>query len=223
MPLSRRDLMLGSTAIVTASLVASPGTAGPLDRLSQIVGSPSISLDFAAGSYSLNLGGDTSSISGTVAGLVASKLLSVDRNAAAYAESTTGAWTSFSSNVLRVTNRGALIERAAAEVGAPQDVAKLIQGARELGELLVDDPRVALVSAIVGAAPLVAVQRSVTGGYWSRAQTWSSLARPMSRRASAADTGTPSAAKAATRASIGATQPKSTMVPAQSKMTALTA
>ena len=113
MPLSRRDLMLGSTAIVTASLVASPGTAGPLDRLSQIVGSPSISLDFAAGSYSLNLGGDTSSISGTVAGLVASKLLSVDRNAAAYAESTTGAWTSFSSNVLRVTNRGALIERAA--------------------------------------------------------------------------------------------------------------
>ena len=40
-----------------------------------------------------------------------------------------------------------LIERAAAYVGAPADVSRLIQGDRELGELLVDDARVALVSA----------------------------------------------------------------------------
>jgi aldehyde dehydrogenase (NAD+) len=41
----------------------------------------------------------------------------------------------------------ALIERAAADVGAPVDVSRLVQGGREVGELLVDDPRVALVSA----------------------------------------------------------------------------
>jgi len=41
----------------------------------------------------------------------------------------------------------ALIERAARDVGASAHVSKLIQGAREIGELLVDDPRVALVSA----------------------------------------------------------------------------
>src|ERR1700712_5462992 len=41
----------------------------------------------------------------------------------------------------------ALIERAAAEVGPPADLSRLIQGGREIGELLVDDPRVALVSA----------------------------------------------------------------------------
>src|SRR6195952_4728022 len=41
----------------------------------------------------------------------------------------------------------ALIERAAADVGAPTNVARLIQGGREIGEQLVDDPRVALVSA----------------------------------------------------------------------------
>jgi len=41
----------------------------------------------------------------------------------------------------------ALIERACADVGAPQNVARLIQGGREIGEQLVDDPRVALVSA----------------------------------------------------------------------------
>ena len=41
----------------------------------------------------------------------------------------------------------ALIERAAADVGAPANVARLIQGGREIGEQLVDDPRVALVSA----------------------------------------------------------------------------
>ncbi|MGW0161708.1 L-piperidine-6-carboxylate dehydrogenase [Mycobacterium sp. NPDC003323] len=40
-----------------------------------------------------------------------------------------------------------LIERAAAEVGAPAGVAGLVQGAREIGEQLVDDPRIALVSA----------------------------------------------------------------------------
>jgi aldehyde dehydrogenase (NAD+) len=41
----------------------------------------------------------------------------------------------------------ALIERAAADVGAPAAVSRLVQGGRELGERLVDDPRVALVSA----------------------------------------------------------------------------
>lgn len=40
-----------------------------------------------------------------------------------------------------------LIERAATDVGAPISVARLIQGGREIGERLVDDPRVALVSA----------------------------------------------------------------------------
>jgi aldehyde dehydrogenase (NAD+) len=41
----------------------------------------------------------------------------------------------------------ALIERAAADVGAPREVSRLIQGGREVGERLVDDPRVALLSA----------------------------------------------------------------------------
>jgi aldehyde dehydrogenase (NAD+) len=41
----------------------------------------------------------------------------------------------------------ALIERAADDVGAPANLSRLIQGGREIGELLVDDPRVALVSA----------------------------------------------------------------------------
>src|SRR5712671_4364689 len=41
----------------------------------------------------------------------------------------------------------ALIERAASDVGAPREVSRLIQGGREVGELLVDDPRVALLSA----------------------------------------------------------------------------
>ncbi len=41
----------------------------------------------------------------------------------------------------------ALIERAAQDVGAPDHLCELIQGDREIGELLVDDPRVALVSA----------------------------------------------------------------------------
>jgi aldehyde dehydrogenase (NAD+) len=41
----------------------------------------------------------------------------------------------------------ALIERAAADVDAPAGLSRLIQGGREIGELLVDDPRVALVSA----------------------------------------------------------------------------
>ena len=41
----------------------------------------------------------------------------------------------------------ALAERAARDVGAPPEVTRLIQGGRELGERLVDDPRVALVSA----------------------------------------------------------------------------
>ncbi|MDT5080202.1 MAG: aldehyde dehydrogenase [Mycobacterium sp.] len=41
----------------------------------------------------------------------------------------------------------ALIERAAIDVGVAGSVCRLVQGAREIGELLVDDPRVALVSA----------------------------------------------------------------------------
>ncbi len=41
----------------------------------------------------------------------------------------------------------ALIERAADDVGAPPEVSRLILGGREVGELLVDDPRVALLSA----------------------------------------------------------------------------
>lgn len=40
-----------------------------------------------------------------------------------------------------------LIARAAADVGAPPAVSSLMLGDRDLGELLVDDPRVALVSA----------------------------------------------------------------------------
>ena len=41
----------------------------------------------------------------------------------------------------------ALIERAADDVGAPRDISRLVQGGREVGERLVDDPRVALLSA----------------------------------------------------------------------------
>ncbi|KUI45225.1 aldehyde dehydrogenase [Mycobacterium sp. IS-1590] len=41
----------------------------------------------------------------------------------------------------------ALIERAAGDVGAPPEVSRLVLGGREIGERLVDDPRVALLSA----------------------------------------------------------------------------
>ncbi|WAM12070.1 L-piperidine-6-carboxylate dehydrogenase [Rhodococcus sp. JS3073] len=41
----------------------------------------------------------------------------------------------------------ALLRRAAADVGAPAGIHHLIQGPREVGERLVDDPRVALLSA----------------------------------------------------------------------------
>ncbi|MCV7283103.1 aldehyde dehydrogenase family protein [Mycolicibacterium flavescens] len=41
----------------------------------------------------------------------------------------------------------ALIERAATDVGAPREVSRLVQGGRDVGERLVDDPRVALLSA----------------------------------------------------------------------------
>jgi aldehyde dehydrogenase (NAD+) len=41
----------------------------------------------------------------------------------------------------------ALVERAAADVEAPAAVCGLVQGGREIGEQLVDDPRIALVSA----------------------------------------------------------------------------
>ena len=55
------------------------------------------------------------------------------------------------------------------------------------------------------------------------ARTWSRLARPMSARASAGAMTTPSPANASISASTGATQPKSTIVPAQSNTTALIA
>lgn len=41
----------------------------------------------------------------------------------------------------------ALIDRAARDVGAPPEVSRLVHGGREIGERLVDDPRVALLSA----------------------------------------------------------------------------
>ena len=41
----------------------------------------------------------------------------------------------------------ALIERAAGDVGAPREVSRLVLGGREVGERLVDDARVALLSA----------------------------------------------------------------------------
>jgi aldehyde dehydrogenase (NAD+) len=41
----------------------------------------------------------------------------------------------------------ALIERAATDVGSSAHVSRLVQGGREVGEQLVDDPRVALLSA----------------------------------------------------------------------------
>ncbi len=41
----------------------------------------------------------------------------------------------------------ALMERAATDTGAPTEVCRLVQGGREIGERLIDDPRVALVSA----------------------------------------------------------------------------
>jgi aldehyde dehydrogenase (NAD+) len=41
----------------------------------------------------------------------------------------------------------ALVTRAAADVGAPPAVSGLVLGGRDLGELLVDDPRIALLSA----------------------------------------------------------------------------
>jgi aldehyde dehydrogenase (NAD+) len=40
-----------------------------------------------------------------------------------------------------------LLDRAAAQVGAPRDVHRLVLGDRAVGERLVDDPRIALVSA----------------------------------------------------------------------------
>ena len=42
---------------------------------------------------------------------------------------------------------GRLLDRAASDVGAPRDVHRLLLSGHDLGEVLVDDPRVALVSA----------------------------------------------------------------------------
>lgn len=61
----------------------------------------------------------------------------------------------------------ALLERAAGDVGAPRDVGRLVLGGREVGETLVDDPRVALLSATGSVrmgqqvAPRVAAVRQV--------------------------------------------------------------
>ncbi|KGI67249.1 aldehyde dehydrogenase family protein [Mycolicibacterium rufum] len=41
----------------------------------------------------------------------------------------------------------ALLARACADVGAPEGVSQLVQGGREVGERLVEDPRIALLSA----------------------------------------------------------------------------
>ncbi|WP_299566239.1 aldehyde dehydrogenase family protein [uncultured Mycolicibacterium sp.] len=51
----------------------------------------------------------------------------------------------------------ALLERAAADVGAPPEVSRVVLGDRRLGERLVDDPRVALVSATGSVAMGAAV------------------------------------------------------------------
>ncbi|EUA28285.1 aldehyde dehydrogenase family protein [Mycobacterium intracellulare] len=69
----------------------------------------------------------------------------------------------------------ALIARAAADVGAPPAVSSLVLGDRDLGGLLVDDPRVALVSATgsvrMGREVGPASPRGSAGCCWSWAAT----------------------------------------------------
>src|SRR5262245_28154055 len=55
----------------------------------------------------------------------------------------------------------------------------------------------------------------------SMAQIWSHFGRPIGPRASAIVTSTPNSLKALTKTPIGANEPKSIIVPAQSKTTAL--
>ena len=69
----------------------------------------------------------------------------------------------------------ALIERAADDVGAPREVSRLIQGGREVGERLVDDPRVALVSA-TGSVRMGQTGRSRGWRSASARRCWSSAA-----------------------------------------------
>ncbi|MFD4366268.1 aldehyde dehydrogenase family protein [Rhodococcus sp. NPDC058521] len=47
----------------------------------------------------------------------------------------------------------ALLRRAARDVGAPEDIHRLVQGGADVGETLVDEPRVALLSA-TGSVPM---------------------------------------------------------------------
>ncbi len=59
----------------------------------------------------------------------------------------------------------ALIDRAAADVGAPAAVSGLILGERDLGEQLVDDPRIALLSATGSVRMGLAVGPSVAARF----------------------------------------------------------
>ena len=72
----------------------------------------------------------------------------------------------------------ALIERAASDVGASARDHRLIPGGREVGERLVDDPRVPLVSA-TGSVRMG--QRSARGwrsGSARRSSSWAATTRP---------------------------------------------
>ncbi|EUA14289.1 aldehyde dehydrogenase family protein [Mycobacterium kansasii 732] len=69
----------------------------------------------------------------------------------------------------------ALLTRAAADVGAPPSVSGLLLGEADLGELLVDDPRIALVSATgsvrMGRQVGPRSPRASAGRCWSSAAT----------------------------------------------------
>ncbi|WP_349827203.1 L-piperidine-6-carboxylate dehydrogenase [Brevibacterium litoralis] len=56
-------------------------------------------------------------------------------------------WKPSESCVLSALATNALLERAAAEVGAPEGLTHVVVGGREVGEQVVDDPRIALLSA----------------------------------------------------------------------------
>ncbi|MFZ4407611.1 MAG: FAD-dependent oxidoreductase [Paracraurococcus sp.] len=102
----RRDLLLTSAALTLAPAAAAlAATVTPLDRAAQVAGAVTSSLDFANKRYT--------GPAGSVADPVAARLLIVSRNAPGYAQTLAGTWTQFAANVLRVTDRGALIERAA--------------------------------------------------------------------------------------------------------------
>lgn len=56
-------------------------------------------------------------------------------------------WKPSEAGILCALATAALLDRAAAECGAPADLAPVVIGEREVGEVIVDDERVALVSA----------------------------------------------------------------------------